>query len=443
VLVYVLVLESLPTLCGLRDFLAAPQESNVNVAVPNKKEAKRAQKNKRPEPSKNQKAVALTDHSLHSLNGHKKPTYIITITSTMASVDPDNTWIYHELQESLLCGQHAVNNLAQGPRFTASALANIAHQLDEMELAVFAQNNEGGRNSKDYRARVAEGSQHVNASGYFSLEVLLAAVQNEFGVTLVHSSQSTQDFATQQGFLCHKSDHWFAIRNIGGRFWNLNSMKERPTVISHFEVATSIEKWKNEGYTVYCIANGLPESGTKPKGASSNTNTKANWHRMSDLLVGKSTQKDPWENLNGAGMRLDGRGTSSNSGSSGPATAMQVEGLTEDEMLQMALQASMEPTQSPSYLQRVVTASVEVPPEPAAGSTGAVRIQFKMDNKRTVRRFLATDSVEVVYAFMEQQAGSKAVELLFGFPPKNLSTRRSMTIGEAQLANESIQGRLL
>jgi len=359
-----------------------------------------------------------------------------------ATIDPETVWIYHELQESLLCGQHAVNNLTQGPNFSAEALAQIAQQLDEMELAVFAQNNEGGRNSKDYLARLREGSQHVNESGYFSLEVLLAAVQNQYGVPLVHSSQSTQDFATMQGFLCHKSDHWFAIRQVGGRFWNLNSMLERPQVISHFTLATDIEKWQNEGYTVYCVASGLPTGGVKVPGSSGNT--KANWHRMSDLLKGKSTGSDPWENLNGKGMRLDGGATvPSTVSTAGTAGPMQVEGLSDDEMLQMALQASMEAQQQP--VKRVVTASsvVQVPPEPAPSTPGAVRIQFKLPDRRLVRRFLKTDSVEVVYAFVEQQAAGKSVELRFGFPPQDLASRRHQTIAEAQLANESIQVRYL
>jgi ataxin-3 len=53
-------------------------------------------------------------------------------------------WIYHEQQEALLCGQHALNNLVQAAVFSANSLAEIAHQLDEMELTFMSQNNEGG-----------------------------------------------------------------------------------------------------------------------------------------------------------------------------------------------------------------------------------------------------------------------------------------------------------
>ena len=34
---------------------------------------------------------------------------------------------------SSLCGQHCINNLVQGARYTAGDLAEIAHELDERE----------------------------------------------------------------------------------------------------------------------------------------------------------------------------------------------------------------------------------------------------------------------------------------------------------------------
>lgn len=60
------------------------------------------------------------------------------------SDDETEYWIYHERQEALLCGQHALNNLVQQNVFQPGHLAEIAHQLDQMELNFMAQNNEGG-----------------------------------------------------------------------------------------------------------------------------------------------------------------------------------------------------------------------------------------------------------------------------------------------------------
>ena len=53
-------------------------------------------------------------------------------------------WIYHERQQAALCGQHALNNLVQACVFEPNQLAEIAFHLDRVELAAFAQNNEGG-----------------------------------------------------------------------------------------------------------------------------------------------------------------------------------------------------------------------------------------------------------------------------------------------------------
>ena len=70
----------------------------------------------------------------------QSPDHIIT----MSNNNSDEVWIYHERQEALLCGQHALNNLVQDCVFSAESLAEMAHQLDEMELTYMAQNNEGG-----------------------------------------------------------------------------------------------------------------------------------------------------------------------------------------------------------------------------------------------------------------------------------------------------------
>lgn len=383
--------------------------------------------------------------------------------------DPSSVWIYHERQDALLCGQHALNNLAQHSTFDASRLAAIAQQLDAMELDVYAQNNEGGRSSRDYRERLLQGSHHVDAAGNFSIEVLKAAVQEQFGIPLPHLSRSTKrgaddDICQWQGFLCHKSDHWFAIRSIGDRFWNLDSMLERPKVVTHFTLGSEMEQWQSKGYTVFSITSGLPTGGVKHSSSASSGNRLVNWHRMSDLLRGKSTAADPWEKMNGAGIRLDGRSTLGSSfaedgeNASHQHSAMVVNGLTDEEMLQLAMQASLQPLQENQSMQTHPTAATNhhfepLAPEPSIDAEGVTKIQFRMPNgKKIVRRYLVTDLVSTLYTFMHQQAADttsvnkdniRALELRFGFPPKDLNPFRDSTIQTANLANETVQGRYL
>jgi Ataxin-3 len=327
----------------------------------------------------------------------------------------DDPWIYHERQEARLCGLHALNNLAQISNcFAADYLASIAHELAAMELSMY--------DAEERRIRIREGSHYVDDSGNFSIEVLKVAIEQKLGVALVATVQNQQEITTFQGFLCHKSDHWFAIRNIGGRFWNLNSTLERPALVSHFTLGSEMEHCREQGYTVFLIQSGLPEGGVKmPHGVGL-------WHKMSDLLKGRSSQPDPWENLTGKGQRLDG----SSSTGTGQGAKRDIDSLTEEELLQMALEQSLAPPG-----QQVV-----VPPEPPHDATNAVRIQFRLPAKpRVVRRFFDTDTVAGIYAFCESVNEARAVHLQYGFPPKDLASLRDKTIAEASLANETIQGR--
>jgi ataxin-3 len=358
-------------------------------------------------------------------------------------------WIYHERQEAALCGQHALNNLVQAYVFSPGSLSEIAHQLDEMELTYMANNNEGGVRSKDYLQRLNEGSGNVDAQGNFSIEVLRSALMNQYGLEMPNIRQEGVGDSIEtteiEGFICNKSAHWFAIRKIHGRYWNLNSTLDQPQFISHFHLATEVEALQNEGYSVFVVQNGLPPSCTSAAGTS--RGLAQYWWKEEDLLAGKinatTAATDPWRSV-GSGMRLDGKTTASES-----TNSISTDDMTEDEMLQMALMASLT-TQTTGTSDEaneksiIKTLQVAVPPEPPEGTDGAVRIQFRMpDGKRIIRRFLPAECVEVMYAFVEESCPSngKQLELRYGFPPKDLASKRSMTVTEAHLSGENIQGR--
>ncbi len=239
------------------------------------------------------------------------------------------------------------------------------------------------------------------------------------------------DVTEMEGFICNKSAHWFAIRKINGRFWNLNSMEERPTTISHFKLATEIAGFQSNGYTVFCVNYGLPPPCTTE--AQLKQGLPQYWWKEKDLVSGKgknaaTAATDVWRNV-GSGMRLDGRSTTSSN---------VIEGMTEEEMLQMAMQASLEPT--------TTTPQVTLTEEPAA-SPDACRIQFRMPNgSRSVRRFLKNDPVGMVYAYVESESTDgrgRKLELRAGFPPKDLQPMREKTILDANLSGESIQCRFV
>lgn len=278
-----------------------------------------------------------------------------------------------------------------------------------------------------------EGSTNVDEAGNFSIQVLKAALQEQYHLVLDYLTEEVlqgKDITEMQGFICHKSDHWFALRNIGGRFWNLNSTTERPEAVSHFALAKEMQQTRKLGYTIFAIPSGLPPAGRKQGNAGKN------WHRMSDLVKGKSTQSDPWENLTGRGMRLDGSSPGGGGGDSGVA----IEGLTEDEQIAMAMQQSLEPCAP--VVARSVTEDYAVPEEPPKGEKGSCRIQLKMpDGSRLVRAFRMTDPVGGIYALVSSKCDGRPFKLMSGFPPKDLSGVKDTSIAEAGLAGESIQGR--
>ena len=285
---------------------------------------------------------------------------------------------------------------------------------------------------------MAEGSGNVDPQGNFSIEVLRAALNSKYGLDLPNvlseRARALGDVTEMSGFICNKSAHWFAIRMINGRFWNLNSMEERPSTISHFKLATEIAGYQSSGYTVFCVRDGLPPPCTTE--AQLKQGLPQYWWKERDLVSGKgkdaaTAATDVWRNV-GSGMRLDGGSTSSNSNV--------IEGLTEEEMLQMALSASLQQTEAPTPEENVTLTA-----EPEKGTPNVATLQFRLPNgKRAVRRFLKSDPVGMVYAYVESQSTGgqgKRLDLRAGFPPKDLQNMRKQTIQEANLSGESVQCR--
>lgn len=345
-------------------------------------------------------------------------------------------WIYHERQEALLCGQHALNNLVQAEAFTVGNLSDIAQQLDQMELNFMA-NTDHGVNSKDYIRRVAEGSGNVDPSGNFSIEVLKSALMTRYNLSLASISSETIaniEITTLSGFICHKDSHWFAIRKINERYWNLNSTLESPQLISSFHLALEIESYRNNGYSVFTVENGanLPDICNSEAGLV--RGQAKFWWKEEDLIKGRGKManevNNPWNNV-GVGMRLDGKSNSS---------SLNVDNLTEDELIQIAMSASLEPTKSLN--------GPKLSPEPSISEEGAVRIQFRLPNgKKVIRRFLGTDLVALLYTFVEEsctgEGQGRQLQLKSGFPPKSLEEKTDLTISDAGLAGETVQSRFV
>ena len=360
------------------------------------------------------------------------------------------TYIYHERQEALLCGQHALNNLIQTQTFTPGSLAEIAHQLDQMELNYMSAGNENGVNSRDYIQRLAEGSGNVDASGNFSIEVLRSALLSNFELNLANALQENireKEVTSFDGFICNRASHWFAIRKINDRFWNLNSTKERPELISHFRLAAEIEFLQSSGYSVFVVLEigRLPDPATTREEADIRGSA-GSWWIEADLLNGtaRGVHVNHWTKNNvGNGMRLDGRSTELAAETAIPVAnpVVDFDAMSEEQMLQMALAASVQQEEE----QEEEEETVELSPEPLDSAEGAVRLQFRLpDGRKAERRFLNTESTKVLKAYVMDRSpnnSNKKLELLAGFPPKPISYEED--IKTAKLSGEQIKCRYI
>ncbi|XP_050036377.1 ataxin-3-like isoform X2 [Dermacentor andersoni] len=170
--------------------------------------------------------------------------------------------IFHEKQEGSLCAQHCLNGLLQGEYFTAVELATIAQQIDEQERETMA---EGGLNSDDYQRFMHQPSGNLDDSGYFSVQVIANALK-VWGLELVPYNstdpvaQAAQaDPTLSTAYICNYKEHWFTIRKLGGRWFNLNSLLSGPQPISRTYLALFLAQLQQEGYSIFVVVGELPQ----------------------------------------------------------------------------------------------------------------------------------------------------------------------------------------
>ncbi|GAA5967727.1 hypothetical protein JCM11641_005746 [Rhodosporidiobolus odoratus] len=161
--------------------------------------------------------------------------------------------IYHEKQEpgSMLCGQHALNNLLQSSLFTPQDLADIARQLDAMEAAQL---------DPGTHLRGEGESQNYDDSGFFSVQVMDKAMEI-LGLRLVRWGSKDMEAVHKspelvEAFLLNHQLHWFSIRRFGpspDRFYNLDSCVSQPSWVSSMYLGLTLREAENQGYSIFAV----------------------------------------------------------------------------------------------------------------------------------------------------------------------------------------------
>jgi Ataxin-3 len=217
------------------------------------------------------------------------------------------TYIYHERQDSLLCGQHCLNNLLQEPFFSSIELASIAQELDEEEMKYI-------QDSEDRLRKFREGSGNVDETGNFSFQVLKVALQRYRGLELYSWSSeegrnAVKDPTTENAFIINHKTHWYTLRKINNHWWNLDSMKALPELISPFYLSAYLAQLREEGSTVFLVIGHLPMNPPSPASLSSHADN-SSWHHEQSLLYPSSSsstaneKKQEKSPFSGIGNRL-------------------------------------------------------------------------------------------------------------------------------------------
>lgn len=174
----------------------------------------------------------------------------------------------------------------------------------------------------------------------------------------------------------------------------------------------------------------------------------------------------------GIGIGIGGPRSQPGDGAATSSAPVAAQEMSEDQQLAAAIEASMNPSptksndsdgdidiESDSDESVVIVNEMKIeddkPPtfeeeirslvvgEDPVGTDGVAKIMIRMpDGKRLIRKFMLTDTVTLIYAFIAQcdddAKGGKAFECKFGFPPKDLRTCVDDTIGSTGLAGETI-----
>lgn len=330
--------------------------------------------------------------------------------------------VYWEKQGAdRMCALHCLNSVLQGPHFTEAELSAIGLELDQKERQLMA---EGGTSSADYQAFLAEGSGNVAADGYFNVSVLIECLRRKRILCICQNNVGDhEEPGIDFGYILNHADHWLALRKVHGTWYNLDSVKPAPTVISSFYLAAFLSSLKGQGYTTFVVR---PEVGNLPSPGSMQTRSNNQFyltqkeiderHRRAaeeekreaqnaQRVAGQSDEpsaksflanvprgKEPhvWPETNG--YRLNG---------AGPTTTAEPNGLeeaAEDPELREAIRLSME-----CYKNEIP----KPPEEPIAGDPGNKTIFVRLPSgKRLSRRFRPDHTLKQIceWVIFESQA---------------------------------------
>lgn len=129
--------------------------------------------------------------------------------------------IFHERQQGRYCAVHAVNNLAQEHTSSVAEFERVAEELERAHKGVL-DSSESSR------------QELRGVGGHYSADVLIKVLAiHGYSVRFFHAAGDDAPEVSEkllEGFIVNRNDHWFAIKEIEGKYYNLDSTQPFPRV---------------------------------------------------------------------------------------------------------------------------------------------------------------------------------------------------------------------
>jgi len=144
---------------------------------------------------------------------------------------------------------------------------------------------EMGTETRDFLKYMAQDSENVNQSGFFSIQVLEKAL-GIMGLQVAPLQITpTTDPTTQEAIVCNLQNHWFAIRKMNGHWFNLNSLnKEGPQLIGTFHLSAYLKQLQTENYSIFNVTGKFPTTAKTLEG-------RGQWFPISTIVSRKRTSE--------------------------------------------------------------------------------------------------------------------------------------------------------
>ena len=149
----------------------------------------------------------------------------------------------------------------RAPRLERAAAARPGH--GQRKIAETLTRRRLRRAKRPETARCAP-SENDATTGNYSLQVLDRALRERFkkeGLKLVPVFKRSElnEAAKNKAFLINARQHWYAMRDIRGQWWNLNSQLAAPAKVNG-EIIWYLENMIQSGMHVFAVEGALPQA---------------------------------------------------------------------------------------------------------------------------------------------------------------------------------------